>query len=177
MSVMALVMTGCAMKAPPYDASISNVSTLKRAGQTTVRLGEFDVSANAVGATTISIRGSSMGSPVGSTYAAYLADALKQELDMAKRLDPASSLVVSGSLLGTDLDAGMSTGSAYVEARFVVKKDGQVRYDRTKRGNATWESSFIGAIAIPAAQKNYPQAVQNLLEGLYADSDFQNALK
>lgn len=165
------------MKAPPYDASIQNVSTLKRTTQLPVRLGEFQVEAGAKGATSISLRADSMTSPVGTNYAAYLADALKQELDMAKRLDPASTLEVSGSLLGTDMTVGMSTGSGFVEARFVVKKDGQLRYEKTKRGDASWSSSFMAAIAVPAAQKNYPVVVQHLLEALYGDVDFQNALK
>lgn len=176
-AALVMSMAGCALKAPPYEASIANVSTLKRAGQAPVRLGEFNVAANAQGATSIGIRGGSMSSPTGATYAAYLAEALKTELDMAKRLNPASSLEVMGTLLGTDIDAGMSTGKGYIEARFLVKKDGSVKFDKTKRGEATWESSFVGAIAVPAAQKSYPQVVQNLLADLYADQDFQNALK
>lgn len=176
-ATLAVAMAGCALKAPPYEASISNVSTLKRSTQTPVRLGEFDVAANAQGATAIGIRGGTMNSPTGASYAAYLAEALKTELEMAKRLNPSSSLEVMGTLLGTDIDAGMSTGKGYIEARFVVKKDGSVKFDKSKRGEATWESSFVGAIAVPAAQKNYPQVVQNLLADLYADQDFQNALK
>jgi hypothetical protein len=69
------------------------------------------------------------------------------------------------------------TASGYIEARFVVKKDGQVTFDKTKRGSASWESSFVGAIAIPAAQSSYPLIVQDLLAKLYGDTDFQTALK
>jgi hypothetical protein len=171
------LITGCAIQAPPYVASIDNVSVLKRSGQSTVRLGAFDVVAASKGAVSISLRGNPMMSPVGGNYAAYLADALKQELQMAKRLDPASTLEVSGVLLGTDIDAAIGTGTGFMEARIVVKRDGQLRYEKTKRGDARWDSSFVGAIAIPDAQKNYPVVVQRLLEALYNDADFQNALK
>lgn len=172
-----VLMTGCAIQAPPYNASIDNVSALKQGGQSTVRLGGFDVTSGAKGATSIGLRGSSMTSPVGGNYAAYLADALKQELQMAKRFDPAATLEISGVLLGTDIDPAIGTGTGFIEARIVVKKDGQIRYEKTKRGDAQWESSFVGAVAIPEAQKNYPVLVQRLLSALYSDADFQNALK
>lgn len=172
-----LGITGCAMKAPPYNASIDNVSALKRAGQSTVRLGGFDVTSGAKGATSISLRGSQMSSPVGGNYAAYLADALKQELQMAKRFDPTATVEISGVLIGTDIDAAIGTGTGFIEARILVKKDGQVRYEKTKRGDAHWDSSFVGAVAIPEAQKNYPVIVQRLLGALFSDVDFQNALK
>jgi len=171
------LMAGCAIKAPPYEPSVNNVSLLKRVSVEPLRLGSFTVKAGAVGGTSVSLRGNPMASPVGQDYAAYVADALKQELDMAKRLSPSAALEVSGTLLGTDIDTAAGTASGYVEARFVVTKDGQVRFDKTKRGDFSWESSFIGAVAIPAAQRNYPVIVQNLLSALYGDTDFQNAIK
>jgi hypothetical protein len=178
MAAVVLAMSGCAMKAPPYQPSIDNVSMLKRGGSAPVRLGDFVVkSADPKGGREISLRGSSMTSPVGADYAAYVAEALQQELEMAKRFNPSAALEVSGTLLGTDIDTAMDTASGHVEARFVVKKDGQVRYDKTQRGSYAWESSFIGAVAIPAAQRNYPVLVQHLLASLYSDIDFQNALK
>ncbi len=174
---MAVALTGCAVKAPPYDPSINNVTVLKRSGGNPVSLGAFTVAAAAKGASSISLRGSPLQSPVGDNYAAYLADAIKKELDLAKLLNTGSKLEVSGSLIGTDVDTAMGTASGYIEARFVVKKDGQVTYDKTQRGSASWESSFIGAIAIPAAQQNYPRVVQDLLAKLYSDVEFQSALK
>lgn len=172
-----LVVSGCATKAPPYDVSVDNVNVLKRGGTAPVRVGSFSVKAGAKGAESISLRGNGMSSPVGADYAAYIADALKQELTLAKRLDANANLEISGALINTDIDTAMGTASGYAEARFVVTKDGQVRYDKTKRGDASWDSSFMGNIAIPAAQRNYPVIVQHLLSSLYSDTDFQNALK
>src|SRR6185437_6010987 len=60
-----LVMSGCAVKAPPYDVSVDNIGALKRSGSTPVKVGSFTANANAKGATSISLRGNGMTSPVG----------------------------------------------------------------------------------------------------------------
>jgi len=171
------LMSGCAMTAPPYQPSIDNVQLLQRAKVGPANLGEFTVKPDAVGATEIKVRANTMASPVGTSFAAYLGNALKQELEMANLLDPRSTREVSGTLLATDIDTAMGTASGYAEARFVVKQNGQVRFDKVKRGEHQWESSFAGAVAIPAAQLNYPVVLQHLLAALYSDVDFQNSLK
>lgn len=169
--------TGCAVKANSYQPSIANVSVLNK-GSAKVAVGEFTVQAGAVGGATISLRGNSMTAPDTADYAGYLAAALKTELDMAKRLDPKANIQVSGVLLKNDIAAGgISTNSGEVEARFVVKRDGKVTFDKTKRSADQWESSFAAAIAIPKAQQQYPVLVQKLLAALYADADFQSALR
>lgn len=165
------------MQTPPYPVSINNVDTLKKNNVSPAKIGEFSVKTGATGATTIQLRANSMSSSVGKGYADYLADALKQELVLAKKLDPSSNFEISGVLLGTDVDTAMGTASGYIEARFIVKQDGAVKFDKVKRGEHKWESSFVGAIAIPTAQQNYPVIVQNLLAALYSDADFQKALK
>lgn len=119
-----------------------------------------------------------MQSSVGGDYAAYLADALQQELRLAGKLNPASNLEISGQLLKNDIAAGgFSTNSGEIEARFIVKNDGVQRYDKVQRAELSWDSSFMGAIAIPKAQQQYPAIVQKLLSLLWGDSDFQAAVK
>jgi len=177
-AIALVAMTGCAIKAPPYQPSIDNVNVLKRGGATGAAVGTFTVQAGAVGAASISVRASSMEPPNGGTYAAYLAEALKAELDLARRLDPKATIDITGVLLKNDIDAGgFSRNNGEIEVRFVVRRDGQVRFDKTKRGAADWESSFVGAIAIPKAQQQYPVLVQTLLAALYADADFQSAIR
>jgi hypothetical protein len=171
-------MTGCAVKAVAYQPSIANVTTLKKSGTSAASVGAFSVQSGATGGSTISLRGNSMESPAGGNYAAYLAEALKMELDMAKRLDPKATIEISGVLLKNDVAAGgVSRNSGEIEARFVVKRDGNVRFDKTKRAVDEWDSSFAGAIAIPKAQQQYPVLVQTLLAALYADAEFQAAVR
>lgn len=119
-----------------------------------------------------------MESSVGTDYAAYLADALQKELKLAGKLDPSSKLEISGQLLKNDISAaGIITNSGEIEARFVVKNDGVQRYDQVKRAELSWDSSLLGAIAIPRAQQQYPVIVQKLLALLWGDASFQEALK
>ncbi len=172
-----VVATGCATQAPNYSASINNVQKLKQTVQQPVKIGAFTAKPGVVGATSIQLRAVSMASPVGGGYAAYLGEALKQELELAKLLNASSNVEITGTLLGTDIDTAMGTASGYAEAQFVVSKDGQVRFNKVKRGQTSWESSFVGAVAIPKAQQSYPVIVQQLLGALFADPDFASALK
>lgn len=170
--------SGCAMHTPAYQPSIDNVEALKKSQARPLMLGAFTVQAGAVGGTAIGLRANSMSSSVGSDYAAYLAEAVRQELALAGKLDPKSEISVSGVLLKNDIAAGgASTNSGEIEARFVVKSRDQVRYEAVKRVELSWESSFAGAIAIPKAQQQYPLLVQKLLTALFEDPQFQVAIR
>lgn len=172
-----VLVTGCAIQAPPYQASLDNIEVLKRTAGPT-GLGSFTVQAGGAGVVAIGLRGNNMNSPVGSDYAAYLASALSQELQLAGKLDPKAKIVISGLLLKNDIAAGgISTNSGEIEAQFTVINNGQERYRGTHRAEMTWESSFVGAIAISKAQEQYPLMVQKLLGQLLADARFQAALK
>ncbi|NKI94547.1 hypothetical protein [Rhizobacter sp. SG703] len=176
-AAVAVFVSGCSTTAPTFQPSIANVSTLKAAGSTPVAVGAFTVQAGLKTATSIQLRAADMTTDKGS-YAQYLADALKSELDLAKRLDPKATIEITGVLLKNDIAAGgFSTNSGEVEARFIVRRDGQVKYEKTKRGTAEWEGSFAGATAIPKAAQQYPVLVQNMLAALYADADFVAAIR
>ncbi|NLA68351.1 MAG: hypothetical protein GX856_08945 [Gammaproteobacteria bacterium] len=77
------------------------------------------------------------------------------------RLEPGSDGTYAGYLrdaLATELKA--------------AGRDGEVVYDRTLRVDHEWDSSFLGAIAIPTAFDNYAAAVQKLLQALFTDPGF-----
>jgi hypothetical protein len=171
----ALIVAGCGTTAPPYAVSIDNVETLKRAGTGPAKVGAFTAPP---GLDTIHLRANYMTSPIGGSYGAYLADAIRQEFALAKLLDENSAVEISGALLKNDVDiGGFVSGSAVVEARVVVKKDGQIRYDKVMSAATNFDSHFVGAIAIPRGAQNYPLVVQKFLAALYADPDFIAALK
>lgn len=170
--------TGCAMVAPQYSASINNVQVLKDSGNYTAKVGEFTAGKDKAYANPISIRGSTLASPYGDSYANYVAEALKQELSLAKKLSPDADMEILGTVLKNDIDAtGASIGWAEIEARFIMKRSGQVRYDQVKSVRHEFPSSFAGAVAIPKAVQEYPVAVQKLLNQLYTDKVFIEALK
>jgi hypothetical protein len=178
-AVAALALTtGCATKAPPYQPSIDNVGALKKTGSKATSVGTFGTQPGAPGATSIQLRAAQMTPPNGGTYAQYIEEALKAELDLAKRLDPKANIVITGVLVKNIINAGgISKNDGEIEARFTVRRDGQVRFEKVKRSSAEWESSFVGNIAIPKAAQQYPVLVQSLLGALYADPDFQAAVR
>lgn len=170
--------SGCSFMAPQYSASLTNVQKLKDAGEISAKVGEFSSAKDPANVNPISIRGSSLDSPYAGSYALYLAEAIKQEFSLAGKLSPGADVEISGVLQKNDIDAsGISKGTGMMEARFVVKKSGQIRYDQVKLVNSEWESSFAGAIALPKAQQEYPVMVQKLLAMLYGDTAFIKALK
>lgn len=175
-TVVVTALTGCAVMAPPYQASVGNAEAAKQFPQALV-VGMFSVQPG-LDATSISLRGNPMKSPVGADYAAYLADALRKELTLAGKLDPSSRVEISGVLLKNDISAGgISTNSGVMQVRFTVKRDAALRYERTLDADLSWESSFVGAIAVPKAQEAYPRMVQKLIGTLFADPAFLAALK
>jgi hypothetical protein len=177
--VLSALLTGCAGVAPNYPPSIENVESLKKIGATgPLKTGTFGVTPGMAGATSISLRGNSMASPVGTNFGDYLAAALKQELELAKLYSPQSGVEISGTLTTNNIDAGgISTNSGQIEARFVVSSGGKVLFDKAKRVERKWESSFVGATAIPLAANNYTFMVQSLVSALIADPDFVAAIR
>ena len=70
-----------------------------------------------------------------------------------------------------------STGRTLVSAHFQVMHAGQTVFDKTLKDEHTWESSFIGAVAIPRALNEYQPGYANLLGQLYKDRDFLRACR
>jgi hypothetical protein len=177
-ALASVFLIGCASPAPNYVPSVENAERLKRAEVSTVNVGAFTPKAGMDNPEAISLRAASMVSPVGKNYGDYLAAALRAELELAKLYSPSSSTEVTGTLLQNNINAGgIQTNDGLLEAQFVVKKNGQVRYDKTKKITRQWEGAFAGAVAIPQAANNYPLMVQDLLGSLFADPDFIAALK
>lgn len=175
---LAISAAGCAMTTAPYQPSIDNVERLRSSGLGPMQVGSFTAQHDAVGATTISLRGSPMASSVGDGYADYLAAALRQELQLARLLDPKADIEVGGVLARNDISAGgIATNSGEIEAKFIVRRGGQVRFEKSKRATLTWESGFMAATALPLAQRQYPLLVQRLLGELLADPDFVAACR
>ena len=172
-------LVGCAGPAPNYAPSIDNVETLKKIqGAPAVKTGAIAVTAGMPGAASLQLRANTMTSPVGKNYGDYIAAALRQELELAKLYNPQSGVEISGTLLKNNIDAGgISTNAGQIEARFVVTANGQVRFDKVKRIEKKWDSSFVGAVAIPLAANNYPLMVQSLVAALVTDPDFVKAIR
>jgi outer membrane protein assembly factor BamE (lipoprotein component of BamABCDE complex) len=175
--LLLLAITGCSTIAPKYNTDFNNISQLRREKLNAARVGTVTKETAAKSdVDSLTIRSGSFLSPYGS-YTAYLAEALKQELDDARLLDPMSQIEVSAVLLKNSIDVPASTGVAEIEARFVVRNAATTKFDKIKIVRQTWESSFAANMAVPRAHQNYPIAMQKLIGQLFSDPDFIAALK
>ena len=172
---VSFVLSACSMQAPPYQASIENVQTIKQAKVVKASVGKFDSNKNLE---SISLRGSRMYSPVGGSYGDYLSKAIEEELKLANVWTPASATVISGEMISNDIDvSGFSTGNGEASAKFVVTKEGKVIFEKVISAHHEFESSFIGAVAIPNGQSNYVNLIQKLIKNLFEDDSFISAIK
>jgi hypothetical protein len=173
-----MLFTGCATTAPKYNTNFDNVAKLRAADLAPAKIAVMTKESGAKSdVDSLTIRGGSYKSPYGS-YTAYVREALKQEFNDARLDDPNSTVEVGGVLLRNVLDAsGFSRAFAEIEARIQVKRDQKIVYNSIKTARVEWDSSFVGAVAIPRAAQSYPSVIQKLLGELYADPQFLAALK
>lgn len=173
-SICYLVLSGCSIVAPSYQAQIENVNLLKAVKK--------DVDVNTVKVdkkkNSISLRGTKLVSPYEESYGRYIETAITEELKKAQLHNPLSPRKLKATIVENDIDAtGISTGEGIISVEFVIQEDGKSLFKKTITANSSWESSFMGAIAIQNAQMSYPKLVQQLLENLYKDQDFISSLQ
>ncbi len=174
--LLVAAIAGCASVAPNYSTSPESTQGLQAAKVQPVKVGDFTAE-KGVSNTSITLRASTM-EPAQGTYSKYLADAIKNELDLVKLYSPGSTTEISGVLTKNDMNTGLAvTGEGVIEAKFIVRRDGVVRFDKTKQANIEWDTNYFGAIAIPRAQREYARLVQTLVAKLFSDPDFVTALK
>lgn len=157
------------MTAPSYSPSVTTIQTVKNSQAAPVSVAKATVaSANL---NKISLRSNPLKSPYGD-YAAYIEQALKTELSQAGLLDDNATTVISSKLTQNSLDTGMSTGTGEIAAVFTVTKAGTAVFQKEISATETWQSSFVGAIAIPNAVNAYPALVNKLIANLFSDKEF-----
>ena len=177
---IALQLTGCAnLKMGAPVATLDNTAALRTGKLAPVNVGTFVAGKDKMAGLdkSASMRGAnSIESPYNASFTQYLREALKVELAAAGLLDPGAGTVVTGTMTDSDLDAAIGTGSGRLAARFVVTRNGAVRFDRELKTTSTWESSFIGAIAIPLAAREYEGMYRKLVTALLNDAEFRKAI-
>ena len=177
---LALQLTGCAnVKMSQPKPTLTTTAALRSAPLAPANVGKFqlDPSRSAGEDQSISLRGgNSVASPIDGSFAQYLRESVRVELEAAGLFDPGSQNVITGTLTQTEADAAIGTGKAKLGARFVVTRGGQVRYDNQLVVDDSWESSFVGATAIPLAAAHYEGLYRQLAAKLLGDPAFRTAL-
>jgi hypothetical protein len=178
--VASLQLTGCAnisMSQP--KAALETTAALRGTAMAPAAIGKFslDSSLPANVDQSISLRGAnSVKSPIDGSFSQYLRESLRVELEAAGLFDAASKTVVNGTLTRSEADAAIGTGTAKLGARFVVTRADSVKYDKEWVVDDSWESSFVGATAIPLAAAHYEGLYRKLTGKLLADPQFRAAL-
>jgi hypothetical protein len=179
LAVILAALTGCATVTMPAPApSAANAEKLRAAKFAPAQLGTFKLAAGKpaqMDTTLGGLRGSSV-TPATGSFAGQLRDEIAAELNAAGLLDPKSRNVIEGQLTDSMVDAAIGTGKGRLAARIQVRRDGQSLFDKEIVAEASWESSFVGAIALPAAINQYGALYKTLVGKLFDDADFKRAL-
>jgi len=178
-AVTIALLIGCATQLGAPVASADNTTKARATGMGTVQVGEFALAPGKDKSldSSISVRAASVSEPTGGSFSQYLRETLIVELKSAGLLNPASPAVITGFLTESQVDPAMSEGSAKLAARFVVTRAGSTVYDRELTVTSKWASSFVGAVAIPAAINEYTGLYRKLVGVLLDDPKFQEVTR
>lgn len=177
--LVATAMSGCATVTMPLPAaSAGNVEKLRMARLDPLSVDEFRLApgrAPDMDSSLSGLRGSTI-QPAGGSFSRQLRETIVAELKAAGLYDEKSPLLIGAQLTDSKVDAAIGTGTARLAARFTVDKVGKRVFDREISVDAQWESSFVGAIALPMAINQYTALYKTLAAKLFDDSDFRKAV-
>lgn len=177
--LMSVGLVGCAsVTMPPPTASASTVEKLRQTNLAPSSVGKFGVAPGRnpdMDRSLSGLRGSSLRAANGS-FSQQLREVIIVELKAAGLYDENSQLRIEAQLTDSQADAAIGTGTARLAAHFTVDRAGTRVFSKEMAVDAQWESSFVGAIAIPAAINQYTALYQALAAKLFADPDFRSAV-
>ncbi len=153
------------------------IQSLRASNIVPLKVGSFtkDAKLPARADTSVVSRSITITSPDSGSFAVYLGNVLKTDLEAAGKLDLQSDAMVQGVLNVNELSTGISTGIGSLGARFTLTRHGAAVYDKSLVAQQKWDGDFIGAIAIPDAINHYQSLYNDLVEQLLSDGDFRKA--
>jgi len=179
LAIVASAMIGCAsVTMPPPSATASTVENLRTANIVPATAGKFALAPGVnpeVDKSLGGLRGSSLQATSGS-FSQQLKEVIIAELKAAGLYDEKSPNQIEGQLMESQVDAAVSVGTARLSAKFTVDRNGKRVFDKVLSVESQWESSFVGAIALPAAIHQYSLLYKTLAAKLFEDKDFKAAL-
>lgn len=166
-----LLTQACAINAPAYSPSYDNVQKLNQIDNE-IQLLAFDV--GKAGAARISVRGTSIISPYGSDFSDYLYFAIESELRKSKKLSDNSNIRLK--MIVHEFKVDSTGGLSELIATVIVSSPKEELYVNRMDYKIDWDSSFIGAIAIPKSAESVKPLVTGFLGKLYSDPKFISAI-
>ncbi|HEY0105439.1 MAG TPA: hypothetical protein VGB91_05090 [Rhizomicrobium sp.] len=177
-ALLALASAGCAATIGQPQASLSGIQAVRQQDLPPIALGTFgpggSVSASDDRATTV--RAINTLAAPGGTFSGYLKTTIESDLRAAGRLDPNAPVVLEGLLTRREIVSSVGTGRAALAAHFTLRRDARVLLEKDIAVDATWDSSFLGAVAIPDAINNFTGLFERLSVKLLTDPDVKSAL-
>jgi len=170
---------GCvSVTMPPPSATASTVEKLRGSNLVPSTAGNFTVAPGRnpdMDRTVGGLRGSSLQASSGS-FSQQLKEVIIAELKAAGLYDEKSQVQIEAQLTDSQVDAAIGTGTARLAARFTVNRMSKRVFDKEISVDDQWESSFVGAIALPAAVNHYTSLYKALAAKLFDDRDFRRVL-
>jgi hypothetical protein len=173
----AVVLGGCVTQMPAPTVDADSVVSLRGANLAAANTAEFKLAPgkDASMDTSIAFRASSLAPDSGS-FSKQLKLQIEEDLKAAGLYDPKSDIVIEGQLTDSESDTGMGTATAKLSAHFTVTRHGEKVFDKELSVDDSWESSFIGGVAIPRARQHYMALYPKLAGKLLMDPQFRVAL-
>ena len=169
---LALALSGCLTlpNPPPPQQPVAPI-----AGARPLRLGSV------TGGSAVNflwLRANPLSPPEGH-WVDYLKAALQNELDARGLSDPRADKVLDVIFLENSFgeSPGFSTAKANVRARFTVYQGALSLYDREQCADTEFESSILYPVMMSRLKTAYPRLYRQLFDALFADPDFQAALR
>lgn len=175
---MGFAAAGCAnVNLPTPQPSMQTIETLRDGDLPAMRVDNFSLAPGLSPSSykSVTIRSVVLAAPGGGTLADYLQQTLAADLRADGKLDDKSALAVSGILTGSDVSSAIGTGTGSLAAKFSLKKEGKVVFEKDLSVSDQWDSSFIGAEAIPDAMNHYTALYDKIVLKLLTDTDFKAA--
>lgn len=175
---VAALTSGCAnLVVPSYSADYAAVDSLKHSKLDKAALGKVQPDDAKAKVNQISLRGSTLTAG-DVTFSGYLERAMKSDLQEAGLYDSNAARRIDVVVLQNDIDvSGFSEGVGRIEIELAISTSGTTVLRKKYATSIKFESSFIGAVAIPKGQTEYPNLVRALLSMIYRDQAFTQAMR
>jgi hypothetical protein len=169
LSAAALVLSGCVtQQVLPYQVSVANqmaLSSVPRAARYGVTTGNEPADVRTV------VRSLRVSAPGNGSWSDYLNHAIRTELSTSGHYAPGAKAILEATLV----EVHVLDGKAELAARFVVKCEETVCYDKLLRVNTDWDSEFLGVLAASNGLNQTTAIFQTLLHKLFTDPGFRQS--
>ena len=178
LAIIMVFFSGCAsFTASSYSPHYETIDRLKKLNIEKMAVGEVKPRDPNALVNKITLRGAALKAPSG-TFSTYLENAIRSDLMEMGLYDATSTTLVDTTILKNYIDiSGLSTGYGAMDVKIAISKKGVISFEKSYSVNIQFESSFAGAVAIPKGQNEYPNLVRTLLQQVYIDPAFIEAIK